>query len=133
MRKITLAITIIFFAILLAQNGYTSPSDSVITVTKENLVKMWVLKEWKENGKVQNMYDYEIEFFANGKYVETEEGETEKGKWEFNENKTSIVFDINTLDQDEWLIVNFEPEKLVVKFSDDDKSYQFTLIPLKEK
>jgi hypothetical protein len=90
-----------------------------------------VLKEYKENGKTQSLYEYDIELFANGKYVETEEEETEKGTWELNENNTAIVFDKNTLDQDEWIIETLEPGKFVIKFSDDDKNYRFIMIPAK--
>ena len=133
MKKITTASIILFFSFLLCANGYSNPLDSVNIVTKENLIKMWVLKEYKENGKIQDLYEYEIELRLNGSYSETEEDETTKGTWELNENNTSIVFDKNTLDQDEWLIVNLEPEKLTVKFSDEDKNYQFILIPSKEK
>jgi hypothetical protein len=131
MKKITTAIIILFFSLLLGVNAYSNPADSVSTISKENLLKSWVLKEYKENGKTQELYDYEIEFFANGKYVETEDEETSKGLWELNDN--SIMFDKNSLDQDEWLIVSFEPEKLIIKFSDEDKNYQFLMVPLKEK
>jgi hypothetical protein len=131
MKKITTAIVILFFPFLLSVNVYSSPADSVSTVSKENLCKNWVLKEYKENGKAQNLYEYEIEFFTNGKYVETEEGETEKGVWEFNENNTAIVFDKSTLDQDEWIIEILEAGKFSVKFSDEDKNYRFIMIPAK--
>ena len=131
MKKITTAVIILFFSFLLCPSANSSAKDSVSTISKENLLKSWVLKDYKENGKTQDLYEYEIEFFANGKYVETEEEETSKGIWELNDN--SIVFDKNSLDQDEWLIVNFEPGKLIIKFSDEDKNYQFVLEPSKEK
>jgi hypothetical protein len=63
--------------------------------------------------------------------VETEEGEYDKGTWKLNENNTSILFDVNTLDEDEFIIVSYEPEKLVVKFSDDNMNYRFTPVPAK--
>jgi hypothetical protein len=131
MRKITTAIIILFFSFLLCPNANSSTKDSVSTISKENLLKTWVLKDYKENGKSQDLYEYEIEFFANGKYVETEEEETSKGIWELNDK--SIVFDKNSLDMDEWIIESFDAEKLVVKFSDEEKNYQFVLVPLKEK
>lgn len=131
MKKITTAIIVLFFSVLFCVNVYSSPIDSVSTISKDNLLKTWVLKDYKENGKTQDLYEYEIEFFANGKYVETEEEETSKGIWELNDN--SIVFDKNSLDQDEWLIVNFEPGKLIIKFLDVDRNCQFVLEPSKEK
>lgn len=132
MKKFTLTVAILIFIMITVQSGLASPSDSVKAITKEALCKNWVLKEYKENGKVQPLFEYEIEFFANGKYVETEEDETDKGTWKFNENKTAILFDVGTLDEDEFYIVSFDPEKMVVKLLDDDNFYHFMLVPEKE-
>lgn len=132
--KITIPVlSVLFFLLFFGNNSFAISKDSVSTVSKENICKVWVLNEYYENGKKQDLYDYEIEFRQNGTYKETEEGEADKGSWEFNENLTSFVFDKNSLDQDEWIIVSFDADKLVVKFSDEDKNYKFVLIPFKEK
>jgi len=129
MNKVIITFIFAFSYLLISQNLSASTQDSITNITKEALCKNWVLKEYKENGKNQELYEYEIEFFANGKYVEEEEGELDKGVWELNENKTVIVFDKNTLDQDEFLIVSFEPKKMVVKLFDETNYYQFILVP----
>jgi hypothetical protein len=133
MKITTSVLSVLFFLLLFGNNSFAVSKDSVQTISKDNVCKVWVLKEFYENGKKQDLYDYEIEFRQNGTYKETEEGETEKGIWEFNEGLTSFVFDKNTLDQDEWIIVTYETEKLIVKYSDEDKNYKFVLIPFKEK
>jgi len=131
MKIIISSISILVFVLLLNINLIACPQDSIATVSKDNLCKTWNLKELTENGKSQDLYEYQIVFNADGTYSETEEGDIEKGIWELNDNSTSIIFDKNTPDQDEWVIVNFDNEKLIVKFTDEDKNFQFTLIPVK--
>jgi len=132
--KITISVlSVMLFVLLLGKITYAESRDSVQTISKESLCKEWILTDYYENGKIQDIYEYEIEFKKNGTYKEEDDGETGKGTWELNENSTSLIFDKNTLDQDEWIIVSFSPDKLVVKFSDDDKNYKFVLVPYKEK
>lgn len=132
--KITISVlSALLFILLSGSVSYAETRDSVQTISIESLCKEWVLTEYYENGKIQDIYDYEIEFKKNGKYKEEDDGEAGKGTWELNENSTSFVFDKNTLDQDEWIIVSFTPDKLIVKFSDEDKNYKFVLVPYKEK
>lgn len=122
--------TFVFASLLLvlSQKTYANTLDSTITISKESICKNWVLKEYKENGKLQALYDYEIEFFSNGKYVETDDGETNKGVWKLNANMTKIIFDAGTLDEDEFIIINFEPKKMVVEYIDEDKIFHFILV-----
>ncbi|MBI5402085.1 MAG: lipocalin family protein [Ignavibacteriae bacterium] len=131
MKIITTVFSVLIFLLLFGSSSYASSRDSVQTISKESLCREWVLTEYYENGKIQDIYDYEIEFKKNGKYKEEDDGEAGKGTWELNENSTSFIFDKNTLDQDEWIIESFSPDKLVVKFSDEDKNYKFVLVPYK--
>lgn len=132
--KITFTVfAFLFLLVVMGNKSFALSKDSVQTISKENLCKEWVLKEYYENGKIQDIYDYEIEFKKNGTYKEEEEGEAGKGTWELNENSTSIIFDKNTLDQDEWIIVGFDADKLTVKFTDEEKNFKFILAPYKEK
>jgi len=132
--KITFTVlSLLLFLFIFGNKSFAQTKDSVQTITKETICKEWVLKEYYENGKIQDIYDYEIEFKKNGTYKEEEEGEAGKGTWEFNENFTSIIFDKNSLDQDEWIIVSFDTDKLTVKFTDEEKNFKFILAPYKEK
>jgi hypothetical protein len=132
--KITIPVLFAFLFLFISGNKlFASAIDSVQTLSKESLCREWVLKEYYENGKIQDLYDYEIELKKNGTYKEEDEGESGKGTWELNENSTSVIFDKGTLDQDEWIIVSIDADKLVVKFSDEDKNYKFLLVPNKEK
>ena len=131
MKIIIPVFTLLFLFLFAGNDSFAFSKDSTAVYSKESLCKVWTLKDFKENGKSQDLYEYEIEFKLNGSYKESEEGDTEKGAWEMNEAGTAIIFDKNTLDQDEWLIVSMDAEKLIIKFSDDDKVCQFILVPEK--
>ena len=131
MKLFISVITVVLLVLLAGNITFATTKDSTAAFSKENLCKVWVLKDFKEDGKAQDLYDYEIEFKSNGVYKETEEGDTEKGVWELNDSGSSIIFDKGTLDQDEWLIVNLNSDKLIVKFSNEDKNCQFILVPEK--
>jgi len=128
MRKNVLFLTIfsaIFFFLSFQVKAQTSDSSGTNSV----LCRYWELKEYKENGKTQELPEFFIEFRSDGSYYSIEEDEPDSGVWTFSDDNSKIIFDINTEAEDEWVIVNLEENKLVVKFSSEGKNYQYTLLP----
>ena len=123
---------LIFFALIImlgiTQKAKTEVVDSTFNQT---FCKDWELTEYKEDGKVQELPDYLIEFKADGTYVSVEEGENDKGTWTLNDDSSCIIFDKGTPDEDIWTIINFDNTNLTVKFTDSGKKYQYILVPAK--
>ena len=128
MRKSVLFLSIIsaiFFFLCSLVNAQTSDSSDI----KSKLNKYWELKEFKENGKTQDLPEYLIEFKPDGTYYSIEEDEPDNGAWTLNDDNTKIIFDKDTQDEEVWTIISLEDSKLVVKFTNEGKNYQYTLLP----
>ena len=128
MRKSVLFLSIIsaiFFFLCSQVNAQTSDSSDI----KSKLNKYWELKEFKENGKAQDLPEYLIEFKPDGTYYSIEEDEPDNGAWTLNDDNTKIIFDKDTQDEEVWTIISLEDSKLVVKFTNEGKNYQYTLLP----
>ena len=115
----------IFFFLSFKVNAQTSDSSGI----KSQLCRYWELKEYKENGKTQELPEFLIEFRSDGSYYSIEEDEPDSGVWTLNDDNTKIIFDANTPSEDAWYIVSLEETKLVIKFSSEGKNYQYTLLP----
>jgi hypothetical protein len=114
----------------------TGNPEQVITSTKSVLtgngifiINRWEISEYKENGKIQELPNYEIEFFDDGTYTAIEEEEFDNGKWSLSEDNSLIIFDINTISQEEWIIESIDSVKIVVKLSDEGNMYEYTFVP----
>lgn len=104
-------------------------SNLTLNKTKTFIINKWDLSEYKENGKVQELPNYEIEFFDDGTYTAIEEEEFDNGKWNLSEDNSLIIFDINTINQEEWIIESIDATRIVVKLSDGGRTYEYTFIP----
>lgn len=101
----------------------------VLNETNSFIINKWEITEYKENGKVQELPNYEIEFFEDGTYAAIEEEEFDNGVWNIGENNGKLIFDENSVNREEWNIVSMEAKKIVVKFTDEGKTYEYTFIP----
>jgi len=98
----------------------------VLNETNSFIINKWEINEYKENGKVQELPNYEIEFFEDGTYSAFEEEDIDNGTWNLGEGNAKLIFDDNTPNREEWNIIIFEPKKIVFKFSDEGKTYEYT-------
>ena len=101
----------------------------VLNETNSFIINKWEITEYKENGKVQELPNYEIEFFSDGTYAAIEEEEFDNGVWSLGENNGKLIFDENSINREEWSIVSMDAKKIVVKFTDEGKTYEYTFIP----
>lgn len=101
----------------------------VLNESNAFIINKWEITEYKENGKVQELPNYEIEFFADGTYSAIEEEEFDNGVWSIGENNGKLIFDENSVNKEEWNIVSLDAKKIVVKFTDEGKTYEYTFIP----
>jgi hypothetical protein len=101
----------------------------VLNESNSFIINKWEITEYKENGKVQELPNYEIEFFEDGTYAAIEEEEFDNGVWNIGENNGKLIFDENSVNREEWNIVSMEAKKIVVKFTDEGKTYEYTFIP----
>jgi hypothetical protein len=101
----------------------------VLNETNAFIINKWEISEYKENGKVQELPNYEIEFFEDGSYAAIEEEEFDKGTWILGESNSKLIFDDNSPNREEWNIVSMDAKKIVVKFTDEGKTYEYTFIP----
>jgi hypothetical protein len=101
----------------------------VLNETNSFIINKWEISEYKENGKVQELPNYEIEFFEDGSYAAIEEEEFDNGAWNLGENNSKIIFDENSPSREEWNIVSMDAKKIVVRFTDEGKTYEYTFIP----
>ena len=93
------------------------------------IINKWEISEYKENGKVQDLPNYEIEFFEDGSYQAIEEEDFDNGAWNIGENNSAIIFDDNSPNSEVWNIVSFDAKKIVVKFTSGGSTYEYTFIP----
>lgn len=105
------------------------PKVPVLNETNEFIINKWEITEYKENGKVQELPNYEIEFFSDGTYSAIEEEEFDNGVWSLGENNGKLIFDENSINREEWSIVSMDAKNIVVKFTDEGKTYEYTFIP----
>lgn len=115
----------IFFIFCNITNAQTADSSGI----KSKLYRYWELREYKENGKAQDLPEFLIEFKSDGNYYSIEEDEPDTGTWVISDDETKIIFDKDTENEDVWNIISLEDSKLVVKFSNEGRSYQYTLLP----
>jgi hypothetical protein len=101
----------------------------VLNESNAFIINKWEISEYKENGKVQELPNYEIEFFEDGTYAAIEEEEFDNGAWNIGDNNSKIIFDDNTPNREEWNIVSMDAKKIVVRFTDEGKTYEYTFIP----
>lgn len=128
MRKTVLflsIISVIFFFFSFQIKAQTSDSSDI----KAKLYRYWELREFKENEKVQVLPEFLIEFRQDGSYYSIEENEPDNGLWTLSNDNSKIIFDIDTPNRDEWTIISIEDSKLMIKFSNEGKNYQYTLLP----
>jgi hypothetical protein len=98
----------------------------VLNETNSFIINKWEINEYKENGKVQELPNYEIEFFEDGTYSAIEEEDFDTGTWILGEGNSKLIFDDNTPNREEWNIISFDSKKIVFKFSDEGKTYEYT-------
>jgi hypothetical protein len=101
----------------------------VLNETNSFIINKWEISEYKENGKVQDLPNYEIEFFEDGSYQAVEEEDFDNGAWNLGENNSQIIFDDNSPNREVWNIVSFDAKKIVVKFTSEGSTYEYTFIP----
>jgi hypothetical protein len=101
----------------------------VLNESNAFIINKWEISEYKENGKVQELPNYEIEFFNDGTYSAIEEEEFDNGAWNLGANNSKLIFDDNSPNREEWNIVSMDAKKIVVKFTDEGISYEYTFIP----
>ena len=101
----------------------------VLNETNNFIINKWEISEYKENGKVDELPNYEIEFFEDGTYSAIEEEDFDNGTWNIGANNSSIIFDELSTFSEVWNIVTLEPKKIVVRFSSEGKTYEYTFIP----
>lgn len=105
------------------------PKVPVLNESNGFIINKWEITEYKENGKIQELPNYEIEFFPDGTYSAIEEEEFDNGVWSLGENNGKLIFDENSINREEWSIVSMDAKKIVVKFTDEGKTYEYTFIP----
>lgn len=123
MKKI-LFIVIILLAIY---SGKSFAQDS-----KANLIKIWTIEEFIENGKKfadEEMLEIVVDFKEDGIYNYWEENEPDEGYWVYDETENKIYFDKGTADEMVWEVISLEPDKLVVKLKYDKSNYKYTFKP----
>jgi hypothetical protein len=101
----------------------------VLNETNSFILNKWEISEYRENGKLQELPNYEIEFFEDGTYAAIEEEEFDNGVWNLGGNNTQLIFDDNSPNREVWNIVSMDAKKIVVKFTDEGKTYEYTFIP----
>jgi len=110
----------------------TEKKEINLSETAKKLCARWDLTEYKENGKAQELPNYEIEFLINGHYNAIEEEEYDEGTWIMNEDNSKIIFDAGTEYQEEWTILNIDAKMIKVKFTSEGKRYEYTFGPYVE-
>ena len=128
----TVILVLALFAFVFVNYAKSNTTDSTTPGAKDILCKKWELKELKENGKTQDLPDFQIFFSEDGTYSLIEEDDTDNGVWAFSEDNSKVIFDKDTPDQDEWTIVTLEKEKLNFKLTEEGKKYEYIFIPYKE-
>lgn len=103
-----------------------------LSETAKMLCARWDLSEYRENGKVQELPNYEIEFSPDGKYNALEEQDYDEGYWTMSEDNSKIIFDKGTQYQEEWTIVSVDAKTFKIKFTSDGKRYEYTFVPYVE-
>ena len=101
----------------------------VLNEANSFIINRWELSEYRENGKIQELPDYVIEFFDDGTYSAIEEEEYDNGIWNLGENNSKIIFDDNSPNREEWNITGMDAKKIVFRFADGGKTYEYIFIP----
>jgi len=110
----------------------TVKKEIVLSETASMLCARWDLSEYRENGKVQELPNYEIEFFPDGKYNAMEESDYDEGWWIMSEDNSKIIFDEGTQYQEEWTIVNADTKTFKIRFTSEGQKYEYTFVPYVE-
>lgn len=98
----------------------------ILNESNSFILNKWEINEYKENGKVQELPNYEIEFFEDGTYTAIEEEEFDNGTWNLSPENSKLIFDDNTPNREEWNIISFDANKIVFRFTDEGKTYEYT-------
>ncbi len=106
--------------------------EIALSETAKILCVRWDLAEYRENGKVQELPNYEIEFFSNGKYNALEETDYDEGFWTLSNDNSKIIFDEGTKYQEEWNIISIDAKMFKVKFNSERIKYEYTFVPFVE-
>ena len=102
------------------------------TQTNNDLIKVWTIEEFIENGKKfsdENMLEIVVDFRDDGQYTYWEENESTDGVWEMSDDGTVIYFDKDTPDEMVWEIISLEPSKLEIKLNYEKSKYKYTFVP----
>lgn len=102
---------------------------TILTDSNSFIINKWEMSEYKENGKVQELPNYEIEFFEDGTYSAVEEDDFDEGMWNIDEGNTKFIFDDSSPYREEWNILSMDAKKIIFKFTDGGKTYEYTFVP----
>lgn len=115
---------------------FTAPDSEkkeiALSETGKILCARWDLSEYKENGRTDELPNFELEFFPDGTYNMLEEQDYMEGTWIMSEDNSKIIFDEGTEYSDEWTIVNVDAKMFKVKFTSEGKRYEYTFVPYVE-
>jgi hypothetical protein len=103
-----------------------------LSETAKMLCARWDLSEYRENGKVQELPNYELEFFSDGKYNALEEQDYDEGYWTMSDDNSKIIFDEGTEYREEWTVVSVDAMMFKVRFTSEGKKYEYTFVPYVE-
>ncbi|MCX6163674.1 MAG: hypothetical protein NTU73_02240 [Ignavibacteriae bacterium] len=107
-------------------------TETTLSGTAKMLCARWDLSEYRENGKIQELPNYEIEFLPNGTYNAMEESDYDEGAWILSEDNSKIIFDADTEYREEWTIVSLGDKLIKVKFTSDGNKYEYMFGPYVE-
>jgi hypothetical protein len=131
MKKLAAAIPFILF---LAACETETPPQPISTPSKEDIIsKTWTITEAKENGTATpDFTGNKITFNKNNTYTAVSPFETVNGTWQFNSDKSHVIFDANAKPDEllsDWAILELNNEKFKWKWVRNQESVEATMEP----
>lgn len=105
------------------------PSISLRT-KKARITNEWKLDEFKVNGEdvsslIKMVGDFILEIKSDDTYVQTFDGESDRGKWKFSSDKEEVILTSDDGgDTQTWTIVRLAHDEFWIKFTEDGDNYE---------
>lgn len=133
-KKVINILAVVFLLATLAPISSCSkyeegPSISFRT-KKARITNEWELEEFRVNGEnftslIDMNGDFILDIKSDNTYVQTYDGEADRGKWEFSSNNEELKLISNDgNDTQTWTIVRLANDELWVKFTEDGENYE---------
>lgn len=122
MKKLSLILTLALIIGAISCNKYENGPSVSLKSKKSRVANIWIIDEYIDaDGEIEKEDDSETyEFSKDGNVTVSYDGDSEKGKWEFRNDKESIAFIFNG-DEEVYLITKLKEKEFWIADEDKDE------------